>query len=123
MVTGASVLAGIPTRDGISTPRRRVGTVMKATINGRVVAAAPESDLVSIEGNWYFPPSSLADGVLADSPTPYTCPWKGTAQYHDVAGQSDAGWSYPTPPRSAIDRVGRDFAGYLAFDRRVVDVS
>lgn len=96
---------------------------MKATINGRVVAEAPESELVSIEGNWYFPPSSIADGALDDSATPYTCPWKGVAQYHNVAGQSDAGWSYPQPPSSAITRVGKDFGGYVAFDRRYVEVS
>ena len=96
---------------------------MKASINGRVVAEAPESELVSIEGNWYFPPSSIADGALADSPTPYTCPWKGAAQYHNVAGQADAGWSYPQPPAEAVSRVGQDFTGYVAFDKRVVDIS
>ena len=30
-----------------------------------------------IEGNFYFPPSSVSVGVLRDSPTPHTCPWKG----------------------------------------------
>lgn len=29
---------------------------MKASIDGVVVADAPKSDLVSIEGNYYFPP-------------------------------------------------------------------
>jgi uncharacterized protein (DUF427 family) len=96
---------------------------MKATVNGRVVAEAPESELVSIEGNWYFPPSSLAAGEFVDSPTPYTCPWKGVAQYHTVAGQADAGWSYPSPPADAVSRVGRDFAGYVGFDKRVVEIS
>jgi uncharacterized protein (DUF427 family) len=96
---------------------------MKATINGQVVAEAPESELVSIEGNWYFPPSSVRDGALSDSPTPYTCPWKGVAQYHNVAGQVDAGWSYPAPPASAISRVGRDFGGYVAFDRAKAELS
>ena len=96
---------------------------MKATLNGRVVADAPESELVSIEGNWYFPPSSIVDGALENSPTPYTCPWKGVAQYHNVAGQADIGWSYPTPPASAVERVGSDFAGYVAFDRRIVEIS
>src|SRR5487761_514136 len=58
---------------------------MKAIIDGSVVADAPESDLISIEGNFYFPPSSISAGVLSDSPTPYTCPWKGVAQYHDIS--------------------------------------
>jgi hypothetical protein len=37
----------------------------------------PESDLIPIEGNYYFPPSSLSAGAFSESPTPYTCPWKG----------------------------------------------
>lgn len=57
---------------------------MRATVNGTVVAEAPESELVRIEGNWYFPPSAVVDGALAKSPTAYTCPWKGAAQYWDV---------------------------------------
>jgi uncharacterized protein (DUF427 family) len=45
---------------------------MKATIDGTVIADAPESDLISIEDNYYFPPSSLSADVFSDSPTPYT---------------------------------------------------
>jgi uncharacterized protein (DUF427 family) len=43
---------------------------MKASIDGAVVADAPESDLISIEGNYYFPRSSASGAVLTDSPTP-----------------------------------------------------
>ena len=50
---------------------------MKAMINGTVIAEATADDVISIEGNSYFPPGSLADGVLTQSATPYTCPWKG----------------------------------------------
>ena len=84
---------------------------MKASIDGVVVAEAPEADLVTIEGNYYFPPSSLTAGAYTDSDTPYTCPWKGVAQYHDVsAGGSthhDAAWSYPQPIPASFDR-GRE---------------
>ena len=58
---------------------------MKAAIDGTVVADAPQSDLILIEGNYYFPPSSLRADAFSDSPTPYTCPWKGVAQYHDIS--------------------------------------
>jgi uncharacterized protein (DUF427 family) len=44
------------------------------------VADAPASDLISREANYNFAPSSISVGVLSDSPTPYTCPWKGVAQ-------------------------------------------
>ncbi len=92
---------------------------MRAVIDGAVVAEAPTERLIRIEGNWYFPPDSVAAGALIDSPTPYTCPWKGVCQYHSVVigGEThvDAAWSYPEPKPTAIDQVGADFSGYVAF--------
>lgn len=99
---------------------------MKASIDGEVLAEAPESDLISIEGNYYFPPSSLRADALTDSSTPYTCPWKGVAHYHNVSVSgstySDAAWSYPNPYPASFDRVGKDYSGYVAFDKRQVTV-
>ncbi len=96
---------------------------MKAHVNGTVIAEAPESELIKIEGNWYFPPSSIVDGFLSQSPTPYTCPWKGECQYFTVTvdGQAlqDRAWSYPTPYPSGIERVGKDFSNYVAFWKEV----
>ena len=92
---------------------------MRATVNGTVIAEATEDELVKIEGNWYFPPSALTAGALTESATPYTCPWKGAAQYWDVVTPSgttsDGAWSYPDLKPSAVQRVGTDFAGYVAF--------
>jgi len=100
---------------------------MKAIIDGTVVADAPASDLISIEGNYYFPPSSISGGVLSDSPTPYTCSWKGVAQYHDVSAHGsthhDAAWSYPDPYQASFDRVGMDYSGYVAFDKKQITIS
>lgn len=100
---------------------------MKACIDGIVVADARDSDLISIEGNDYFPPSSLNTELLSDSSTPYNCPWKGDARYHDlsVGGSSyhDAAWSYPDPYPASFDRVGRDYSGYFAFDKSQVTFS
>jgi uncharacterized protein (DUF427 family) len=94
---------------------------MKVTIDGAVIAEAADGDLVKIEGNWYFPPSSITAGTLSESHTPYTCAWKGSAQYYDVTTpdrtRRDAAWSYPDPPGSAVNTVGRNFAGYVAFAR------
>jgi uncharacterized protein (DUF427 family) len=65
--------------------------------------------------------------AFSDSPTPYTCPWKGAAQYHDVtvAGSvhHDAAWSYPSPYPASFDVVGKDYGGYVAFDKRQVTVA
>lgn len=100
---------------------------MKAVLDGAVIAEADQAELISIEGNWYFPPSAVKDGVLTESPTPYTCPWKGACQYYIVQTGDrtsvDAAFAYPTPFASAIQRVGKDFSGYVAFwkDVQVVD--
>ena len=100
---------------------------MKATIDGTVVAEATQSELISIEGNDYFPPSSLTADAFTESATPYTCPWKGVAQYYDVAGggasHHDAAWSYPHPYPASFDRVGKDYSGYVAFDKRQVELT
>ena len=96
---------------------------MKAVVGDTVIAEAPKEDLISIEGNWYFPPSSVKSELLEKSPTPYTCPWKGECQYFTVRldGQrlQDRAWSYPQPYDSGIKRVGKDFSDYVAFWKEV----
>lgn len=92
---------------------------MRARLGDTVIAEADEKDLISIEGNWYFPPESIAPGVLTTTDTAYTCPWKGDATYYSVnvdgEVRPDRGWSYDTPFPSAIERVGKDFSRYVAF--------
>lgn len=96
---------------------------MKAVWNGQVVAEADKRDLIYIEQRWYFPPNSVKPDFLRKSDTPYTCPWKGECRYFDV-GQGgnwskDSAFSYPEPKPSAIERVHKDFSGYVAFWRDV----
>jgi uncharacterized protein (DUF427 family) len=96
---------------------------MKAIWKDTVIAEAPKEELIFIESNWYFPPSSVKQEFLRKSDTPYTCPWKGVCQYFDV-GQGDdwsqdSAWSYPEPLPSAIERMRKDFSGYVAFWRDV----
>lgn len=96
---------------------------MKAIWNGQVVAEADKGDLIYIERNWYFPPSSVKQDLLRKSDTEYHCPWKGDCQYFDV-GQGDdwskdSAFSYPEPKPGAIDIVKKDFANYVAFWRDV----
>ena len=96
---------------------------MKAVIGDTVLAQAPADALIKIEGNWYFPPSSITPRVLVESPTPYKCPWKGECQYFTVTADgrelADRAWSYPTPYASGVERVGKDFANYVAFWKEV----
>jgi uncharacterized protein (DUF427 family) len=96
---------------------------MKAIWNDKVIAEAPKEDLIFIESNWYFPPSSVHQEFLEKSDTPYTCPWKGKCQYFNVVSGSDRAdddaWSYPEPKESAIKTVKKDFSNYVAFWRDV----
>ncbi|MTD53089.1 DUF427 domain-containing protein [Amycolatopsis pithecellobii] len=93
---------------------------MKAKLEDRVIATADTKDLVMIEGNWYFPPSSVNWSLLESSPTVYTCPWKGQAEYYSlVGGPKDVAWAYVAPHADAVERVGKDFAKFVAFDRAV----
>jgi uncharacterized protein (DUF427 family) len=99
---------------------------MKAVLGDIVIAEAAQDDLIKIEGNWYFPPESVNTHLLVDSATPYTCPWKGEAQYFSVKDGDtvlqDRAWSYPTPYSSAFDRTGKDFSNYVAFWKDVTVV-
>ena len=96
---------------------------MKAVLAGTVIAQAEEQDLISIEGNWYFPLTSVTPDTLVESSTPYTCPWKGEAQYYSlrVDGEvyPDHAWGYPNPYPTAFERLGKDISGHVAFDPAV----
>jgi uncharacterized protein (DUF427 family) len=101
-------------------------TPMKALVGDIVVAEADFDEVVGIFGYVYFPPQAVEAGALRDSATAYTCAWKGNARYHDVlVGDTvlkDAAWSYPRATEYAVDRVGSDFSGYVAFDARQVQL-
>jgi uncharacterized protein (DUF427 family) len=92
---------------------------VKAVWNGKVIAEADKDNLVYIEQNWYFPPSSVKQEYLQKSDTPYTCPWKGVCQYFNVGEgdnwSQDNAWSYPDPLPTATQRVHHDFKDYVAF--------
>ena len=89
---------------------------MKAIWNGTVIAES--NDTVVVEGNHYFPASSVREGLLAPSETTSDCPWKGTARYFSIVvdgeTNSDAVWTYPEPKSAAAEIAGR-----LAFWRGV----
>jgi uncharacterized protein (DUF427 family) len=42
---------------------------------------------------------------------------------HGGATHHDAAWSYPDPYPASFDRVGRDYSGYVAFDKKQVAVA
>ena len=80
-----------------------------ASWNG--VTVAESEDIVTVEGNAYFPRDAVRDDVLRASETHTFCPWKGTASYYDleVDGQvnRNAVWYYPEPKDAASQITGR----------------
>ena len=96
---------------------------MKAIWNNTVIAEAPQEDLIYIERNWYFPPSSIKKEFFTPSSTHTTCFWKGEASYYNVTVDNevneDAAWYYPQPLAGSIDKVKKDFTDYVAFWRGV----
>lgn len=96
---------------------------MKATWNGTIIAEADQTDLIRIEGNWYFPPQAIKKEFYSDGELHTECFWKGTASYYDVTvnGETNDGaaWYYPQPKAGSVERVGKDFSGYVAFWRGV----
>ncbi len=83
-----------------------------ATLNGTLIA---ESDAtIVIEGNHYFPPSSIVWESFSETEHTTGCPWKGTANYYTVTVDGEAfenvAWTYHTPKDAAAE-----IKDYVAF--------
>jgi uncharacterized protein (DUF427 family) len=82
---------------------------MRAVWNGTTIAQS--DDIVTVEGNAYFPASTLRQDLIVPSQHTSVCGWKGTAQYYSlrVDGQSNenAVWYYPDPKPAAAQIKGR----------------
>lgn len=82
---------------------------MQASWNGQVIGES--SDIVTVEGNPYFPAEALRQDVVRSSSHTSVCPWKGTAQYYslEVDGQTNlnAVWYYAEPKQAAENIRGR----------------
>jgi uncharacterized protein (DUF427 family) len=85
---------------------------MKAVWNGATIAES--ADIVTVEGNAYFPKAAVNEAYLKPSSHQSVCPWKGTASYYslEVNGQENANavWYYAAPKDAA-----REIAGRVAF--------
>ena len=80
--------------------------------NGTVIAES--DDTIVVEGNHYFPPSSVRHEFLVPSETHTHCPWKGDASYYSVrvngSSDADAAWFYDQP-FAAAEEI-RDFVAF-----------
>jgi uncharacterized protein (DUF427 family) len=85
---------------------------MKATWNGATLAQS-DATLV-VEGNHYFPRTSIQEQYLRKSENHTTCYWKGEASYYDIVVDDqinkDAAWYYPNPSDAAMQ-----IKDYIAF--------
>jgi uncharacterized protein (DUF427 family) len=89
---------------------------MKARWHNTTIA---DSDTwLKLEGNIYFPLSSIRQEYLLPSSTTTVCPRKGTAHYYDVVVDGeinkDAAWICPKPKAAAMN-----IKNFIAFWRRV----
>ncbi|MDI1486107.1 MAG: hypothetical protein OHK93_004297 [Ramalina farinacea] len=88
-----------------------------ATFNGKLIAETDSFQFV--EGNVYFPPSSILDNkIFTPSDTTTFCPWKGTASYYNISVDGvearDAAWYYPMPEGPKTERAA-GLKGFVAF--------
>jgi len=76
---------------------------MKATWNGATLAQSDAT--VVVEGNHYFPKTSVQSQYFRESDNHTTCYWKGEASYYDIVVgdqiNKDAAWYYPDPTEAA----------------------
>jgi len=92
-----------------------------ASVNGVVIADAENYE--NVEGNIYFPPSSLKQEYLTETQTHSACPWKGNAHYYtiDIGDGNplvDAAWFYPVPKPAAAK-----ITGHVAFYKNKVNIT
>lgn len=75
------------------------------------VTIAQSDDTVIVEGNHYFPASSVKMDLLQPSDTTTLCPWKGMANYYSVKIDDgkinrDCVWCYADPSPDALHIKG-----------------
>ena len=85
---------------------------MKAIWNEVILAESEET--VIVEGNHYFPPSSINNEYFKTSSTSTVCHWKGKANYYTLLANGkenkDAAWHYAAPSSEA-----EQIKDYVAF--------
>lgn len=77
----------------------------KAIWNNTIIAESDHTERV--EGNHYFPASSIKKEYFRENKTTSVCPWKGSANYYDIIVgdqlNSAAAWYYPAPKPAAAN--------------------
>ncbi|KAJ3067853.1 hypothetical protein HDU98_008956 [Podochytrium sp. JEL0797] len=104
-----ATLVRIVSKNRSYTTKRKM---VKAEWNGVVIADAEKVEMV--EGNAYFPASSIKKEFFKETGTRSVCPWKGDAHYYTITVNGkenpDAAWFYPAPKDAA-----KNITGHVAF--------
>jgi uncharacterized protein (DUF427 family) len=78
---------------------------MRAVLKGRVLAES--DDTVVVEGNHYFPATSVNFEHFSTTEHQTVCPWKGTASHYDVTVDGETlpnlAWYYAEPKEAAAN--------------------
>lgn len=81
----------------------------EARWNGTLIASS--DNIVTVDGNAYFPPEALVAECFRPSSHRSVCGWKGEAHYYDVLVDGEvnanAAWFYPEPKQAAAEIKGR----------------
>lgn len=82
---------------------------MKAIWNDKVIAES--DDIVTVEGNSYFPSNSIKEEYFEKTDQTSFCGWKGMANYYSVTvngkTNKDCAWYYVEPNDAAEKIKGR----------------
>ena len=83
--------------------------IMQAIWNDKVIAES--DDIITVEGNAYFPYDSIKKEYFSESDTTSFCGWKGMANYYNVTvngkTNKDCTWYYAEPNEAAQKIKGR----------------
>ncbi len=107
--------------------------MVKVLFNNNIIAEADKSSILMIEGNMYFPPSSIKAEYFNETGHHTTCPWKGLAHYYTISVDSqsseNAAWFYPVPKEGSNEIIREDnnkpeadFSNYVAFYTNKVEI-
>ncbi|PSS03647.1 hypothetical protein BD289DRAFT_478476 [Coniella lustricola] len=94
----------------------------KATVGPHNLVLAETDSWEEVEGNVYFPPSSVKKEYLIKTDLSTHCPWKGDASYYTIKTDDqeleNAAWYYPETKEKA-----EHIRGYVAFYKSKVNVT
>eukprot|EP01130_Rhizamoeba_saxonica_P003593 TRINITY_DN1500_c0_g1_i2.p1 TRINITY_DN1500_c0_g1~~TRINITY_DN1500_c0_g1_i2.p1 ORF type:complete len:112 (+),score=27.24 TRINITY_DN1500_c0_g1_i2:40-336(+) len=86
--------------------------------NNQIIATTEEYE--TVDGNTYFPPSSLIMEHFLPSEHTSVCGWKGKASYYDIVVDGEvnqnAAWFYP---QETAKPAAENIVGFVAFWRGV----